>query len=600
MEAGLVQKEQMPFPAILSTYMPKYDIRWSGTPTVDSRLGPAMDQGLLTCWGRVQTYPNMKARRKVDYTGVVEQPRFFNTPNFDDANAYLNTSPNYSAAVLGVLKYAKPEPSLTDDDSQALSMAKDWLYLEFRDAFEKSEIIDLDTSVSHFDMSTSPGYPYSTLYRDKREFLDDGGMEELHMFDQNLLDLPTPCCVWTSSLKEELRKVSKIRDNKIRQFTGAPCTYVAALNRYTLRQNEALYTLHTTTASAVGMSPFYGGWNKLFQKLARFKNGYVGDFEEYDSSLFRRLLAAQADVRWRGICVTNLALGCDALSTHRQRFYKLTKEEIHALMKLVCGLMMQKHLGNPSGTPNTTTNNTFVLFLLLCMYWITNKLGSYSQFKLWVRAALYGDDNTFTVACEIVHAFNGAGFERYCNGIGLTLHVNHEPLAPSSLEFLSCGFAVKNGVAYMKPLKLEKFRAGLLCRDDGRPSTRLSRVCAYQMLLFGAYFVDPHGEAGKLYEDLRLEEARLLKRYDPLLEDDASWLAAKCQRCSDVDLLRLHVPYEARTLALKEDECNSKNVTYVEEIAKQVWQKYERWGQRWQREGHATGSRCSCTSIREG
>merc|ERR1712216_280219 len=191
------------------------------------------------------------------------------------------------------------------------------------------------------------------------------------------------------------------------------------------------------------MSPFYGGWDRLYRKLAaHFKNGFVGDFVEFDSSLFKKLLHAQAEVRWRGICVTNSHLGKNALMHHRSRFFKLINEEIDSLMKMVCGRLMQKFLGNPSGTPDTTTNNTFALWMLLCMCWIANECGSYTQFVLFVRAALYGDDNTFTVACEIVSKFNGKVFEKYCNGIGLTLQVNHEPLEASSLEFLSCGFAV--------------------------------------------------------------------------------------------------------------------------------------------------------------
>merc|ERR1719235_2599413 len=134
----------------------------------------------------------------------------------------------------------------------------------------------------------------------------------------------------------------------------------------------------------------------------------------------------------------------------------------------------------------------------------------YAAFKTFVRAALYGDDNTFTVACEIVHKYNGETLERFCNGMGLTLKVNHEAMLPHELEFLSMGFAVKEGIAFMRPLKLKKFRAGLLYRDDGNPATRLSRVCAYKSLLFGAYYVDPDSEAGRLYIDLTREERRLM------------------------------------------------------------------------------------------
>jgi len=594
----------MPYPAILRNYA-KYDLKWFGNTNVDSRLLPAMDASLLKAWGRVGCYPNMKARRKVDYCGVVEQPTLFDTPDFSDNAAYMNTEPNYAAAISGVLKYAKPEPSFSDDDGRVLSMAMDWLFLEFRDAFEKSHIITLEESVDHFDLSTSPGFPYSIQYQNKREFLDGGGMTELREFDNDLLKLPVPCVIWTSSLKEELRKVSKIRDNKIRQFTGAPCSFVASMNRYTLRQNEALYTLHTVTSSAVGMTPFYGGWDRLYRKLAvHFANGFVGDFVEFDSSLFKKLLCAQHEVRWRAICLTNAHLTADELRVHKQRFFKLAKEEIESLMKMICGLLIQKFLGNPSGTPNTTSNNTYALFMLMCMCWIANECGTYTQFKLWVRAALYGDDNTFTVACEIVSKFNGCVFERYCTGLGLTLQVNHEPLEASSLEFLSCGFAVKNGVAYMRPLKLEKFRAGLLCRDDGRPSTRLSRVCAYQMLLYGAYFADPHCDAAKLFRDLRLEEERLVKRYDPLLEGDPNWVAAKCQRCSDFDLMRLHLPIEAGTLALKgNDECNTKvsyKEVHIEERSKRTEIRAMEGWQRWQGQDYTTGSCSTCSTKRKG
>jgi len=137
--------------------------------------------------------------------------------------------------------------------------------------------------------------------------------------------------------------------------------------------------------------------------------------------------------------------------------------------------------------------------------------------------------------------------------MGLTLKVNHEAMRPQDLEFLSMGFAVKDGIAFMRPLKLKKFRAGLLYRDDGNPATRLSRVCAYKTLLFGAYYAEPDSEAGLLYIDLTREEQRLMDRYDSLLANDSEWIQAKCQRSDEFDLLRLHMSYEgAGTPALKE------------------------------------------------
>merc|ERR1719379_548792 len=107
------------------------------------------------------------------------------------------------------------------------------------------------------------------------------------------------------------------------------------MNRYTLKQNEAFYSIHTKTSSAVGMTPFYGGWNTLYNKLKVFKNGFVGDFTEFDSSLSKTLLKSQARNRWKGLVATNgWAIHSAEYKMHAKRYTKLVNEEINSLMKM--------------------------------------------------------------------------------------------------------------------------------------------------------------------------------------------------------------------------------------------------------------------------
>jgi len=532
---SLLLVEDMPMPAVLKTYH-KYGVTWEGSSQIDSQLANA---NALKLWGRVNAYPHMKARRGQDYYYIMTHDK--------SEFSYGNAEPNMPAAIQGALKYNNVAPSLTQVQLDALVEAKEWTKIVFKEVFDRSEYLPFDAVVDQLVGNTSCGYPYNRHYANKKEFLEDGGERVLREFDDNLLSLPVPCVIWESALKEELRTNEKLDSNSIRQINAAPVTFTVSMNRYTLAQNEAMYDLHTTSPSGVGLSIFRGGWDRVYRKLEKHENGFVGDFKKYDSRLLSVLMKSQAECRWEGLDKKFRKEGLTATerNIHCERFWKLVDEEICSLLKLPNGWLVQKFCGNPSGTPNTVNNNTFCLFMLMAWCWIVKTGGTLHEFMLLVAMILYGDDNTFTIAIEALSHYNGTVIADFCTSVGMELIINSEPLKPIELEFLSMGFAkTPSGMVVVKPLKVDKFRAGLALRDDGKPSTRLQRLNSYICLFYGVHLAEPHSEQAEFYQHLIVARDELIKQWERLLYADEFWISAKCSIMTDQQLYSLHAGTE--------------------------------------------------------
>merc|ERR1711977_556832 len=313
-------------------------------------------------------------------------------------------------------------------------------------------------------------------------------------------------------------------------------------------RNEEMYARNLITSSAVGMTPFYGGWNRVYKILSKHLNGFVGDYAKLDSSLLGIFIECQADKTWTGLKNNLRKSGASKveIETHRLRFFKLVNEEINSLMLLPDGTLLQKHLGTPSGSNNTVVINTLAIFQLMAACFIYHNCGTYEVFKSFVAMVLYGDDKTFTVADELIDRFNGPVLQEFVGMFGMTLKINHDPKPPMELEFLSFGFAMipKLGKCGIIPTRCDKYHAGLAKRDDGKPSTRLARLSSFMQLLFVAD-KSGHSEAQHLVKLIKKYREELLVKYEPLLGGTADWCTAKSTWMTDQNLFSLHFGSES-------------------------------------------------------
>lgn len=423
--------------------------------------------------GRVKKFPNLKMRRIVDEDFMkFTKGRALDLP-------FRNAKPTSKAIKVGVMKYNKPEPPKPKE----LIQAEAWLARMYG-PFMKGEVISFDDAVEGMEKTPSPGYPWNIHYREKQEVLDshDAWLRE---YIENFETMPAPRAIWQSSLKEEIRHVDKLKKHKIRQFSGAPIELVIMGRMLFLEQNEGFYDSHCQTFSAVGLTMTSGGWSRIYKQLSRFSHGFALDESEWDSSMARWLMEAIRNFRIRLLKRSN-ATERDVAKA--MAFYQEVIDSVYCLPE---GELIQKQIGNPSGSPNTVVDNTLALSLLFFVTWIRRCGGNYTQMRDNLSALLYGDDNTFTVSPEFIERFNGEALRDEFKTMGVTIKNSEEELKPRPLEqldFLSFGFhRVGPGLALPLHKDPQKLLASIAYRDSREHTIalKLQRVLAVREMLLG-------------------------------------------------------------------------------------------------------------------
>lgn len=433
----------------------------------------------LKVLGAIKKYPHLSARRKDDL--------WFKNFVGDDVLKkikYRNSKPTVTAIYKGIAKYDKPNNVKTFPE---LEKVMDWLDREYGSHMAQAGIISFEEGLKGMDMSKSPGFPWHKIARTKGEVLSKGYEEELRMLVEDFDNLSRPRFIWTSSLKEESRKIAKLANHNVRQFSASPMEAVVLGRMLFLQQNEAFYDSHLETMSAVGVSTRNGGWQRCWDRLSKHKRGFELDAKEWDSSLQRVLLILVRDLRLRWL---RRVLSESDYSKIEMTVINYYEEIIDSVYVLPFGEFVQKFLGNPSGCINTVVDNTLILSALLMITWMRTVGTSYEDFKHRSAALLYGDDNTFSVSEDIIEIFNGKACKRVFGTFGVIIKGEEKELEPrpvDELSFLSFGFyAYKDKLVIPLYQKPDKLLCSLAFRDNGQGlCMRLQRALAIRELLFG-------------------------------------------------------------------------------------------------------------------
>nr|WRQ64757.1 polyprotein 2 [Patatavirales sp.] len=435
--------------------------------------------------------------------------------------------PNMEASYKSLAKYAKNEPNFTEKQVAAMNKAIHWMKLQFYPHMRNSRVLSLDEVIDKLDLSTSTGFPFNTVHQVKKDIFDkDPTIREWleEDFQTNLL-LRSWVSVATSSLKEEIRPEEKIQDNNIRTFTAMPLDATCHGNRLFKDMNEKFNAAHFVTASCVGMSPYDGNWEFLYQKLNVFRKGYALDGSQWDSAFKAFALWAIAEFRYE--C---LQPG-DQNYENWLRIQNLYSNIINTIIITPEGNLVRKKGGNPSGSVNTINDNTMYLYILMAYAWIMQheELGietSYAEFENNTAKALVGDDNTWTVSDTHHDIYNGLTVAKQWATAGMKATSDTwEPREAKYLDFLSAHFLEYKGV--MVPhYNNDKLMTSLLyCnRSKASPILTLQRVAG----LLNIGWTDPTFRkfCWALSNDL-------IYKYGRLLTNDAEWVIALSQLQTD-------------------------------------------------------------------
>jgi len=435
--------------------------------------------------------------------------------------------PNQGAAYKSLAKYGKDILPMSPQDVQDMNTAWDWVERQFGPCMQNSKVISLEEAITHLDMATSTGGPFNIHYPVKKEMFEkDPLMIEWLAGDWEVLASDSEwTCICTNSLKEEMRTQEKLDENSIRTFTAMANDCTVHGTRLFVDMNERMYASHLSTASAVGLSPLKGNWNRLYHKLKRFNKGYALDESQYDSSLRVFLMWGCAQFRWRMLRKE------DQTPANFNRVKTMYRNLINTLILTPEGILVFKKTGNPSGSVNTISDNTLILYCLLAYAWIKTsrnqpEMESYEAFEEETAKALVGDDNTWTVSDEAHEFYNATTVIAVWKTLGITTTTDSmEPRVPEDLDFLSARTVFLDGIAV--PLyERAKLMNSLLYapKKNITPATTLERTAA--MMTIGWTDIPFRKFCRDVME-------WLVKKYEPVLYDDPRWILAKCQIQTD-------------------------------------------------------------------
>lgn len=440
-------------------------------------------------------------------------------------------TPNPNAAYKSLAKYGKDLLPMSEDMVVAMNMAWSFTARHFGIYMKESVVLDYEAAKSHLDMNTSSGAPFNQHYKLKKDLFEkDETIDEWLQSDWDLMGTdPNWTCLFTNSLKEELRTTEKMCENSIRTFLAGGVDAVVHGTRLFVDMNEKMYASHLKSSSAVGMSPYKGNWDQLFRKLKAFRKGYALDESQYDSSLRSYMMWGCAKLRYE--------LLSEEFKTPENllRIRTYYRNLVNTLVIGPDGVVVMKKTGNPSGSCNTITDNTLILYTLLAYAWIitsSSDLRSYESFELHTAKALVGDDNTWTVSDEAHVFYNAKSVIEQWRLIGVTTTTDSlEPRKPEDLDFLSARTVFLSGKA-VPIYNRTKLMTSLLYapREHLTPAITLERTAA--MLSVG--WTDlPFRRFCREVIDW------LMEKYDEVLNDEPRWIMAKCQIQSDETYFRL-------------------------------------------------------------
>jgi hypothetical protein len=361
---------------------------------------------------------------------------------------YRKNNITLESCIRSISKYDKEPPSV---NLRYWQYALDCLDKHFRPYMCNSRVSSHELAMSELNKQSSGGWPASLKFPSKESALSAGYDKYLDEYYQHIAHFPLDddayVPIWTCSGKSELREISKIEMfgglyDKVRTFTASPMEHTYASLRLYYDMNNKMYDSHLKTWSFVGGSKFNLGWDQLFHHLSSLNStGWEFDAGDYDASLFEFALQAIADFRW------SLFHPDDKDVDTKNRHMHLYRHIIHSLIVLDTGDLIRKHGGNPSGSQNTITDNTLVLFLLLCYAFAElyekefGELPTYEFLIQSVVAILNGDDNNLFAKESIKTWFNAPAICECWTKLNITTKTpTLVPRRPEEMEFLSHSF----------------------------------------------------------------------------------------------------------------------------------------------------------------
>jgi len=373
------------------------------------------------------------------------------------ADDKYSTSGMYPKAnYLNIVKYNNEPIVLEGREDVALQKAIKALYSHFGPYLNNSKIMSYDEIALASNRPASAGYPFKLKYKNKGLALD---CLEFRKFFENYWDEECrDLVVWESIVKHELRTREKLEDDDLRVYTLGPVHHNTALSKCCLAMNETLVSTLFEHCSAIGISLFYGEWNQLYRTVTALYYWLHTDVAKMDAKMRAFILEIIRDFR----------IWCSSDHTIKIKniFHNLYSAMIYSLIKLDWGEIVQKFMGNPTGSACTAYDNTFGLFIMIMFVWFYYGPADITldDFLEKVRMFIYGDDNIMSIHHSVIHWFNPWSLRAGFAILGMQLK-DEECIWRSEMTFLSHGFKRYNDI-FLPYYDTIKAIAGLLLHTN--------------------------------------------------------------------------------------------------------------------------------------
>lgn len=321
----------------------------------------------------------------------------------------------------------------------------------------RAETMSFDQAVSTMELSASPGFPWNRKYKTKRDVLKpqiEGGQLELvaeivqQVFDHGSVDYQFNGehyteVFWLTSPKEEIRPIEKINHEdkskrKTRTFMcGDLITHIVGFMLYKNQNDELIKRNNPDSWVAVGINPFYGGWNVMSESLLRnnSKKFYCADASHMEASVNKCLQTLIYKVRNKSLvnCPDASGFTNDQMNIAMMWYLEQVSD---SLIIGIDGNLCMKFGKNPSGQINTLVDNTLSL-IYVNLYAISEFVSEYIEivyayYEIALKA--FGDDSIAEEDSRLSNLFNAAA------DLGFKLELETEPGPLEKCTFLSSAF----------------------------------------------------------------------------------------------------------------------------------------------------------------
>nr|QCY50976.1 polyprotein [Watermelon mosaic virus] len=386
--------------------------------------------------------------------------------------AYQPSRLNKDAFKKDFFKYDKPVV-LNEVDFNAFEKAVEGVITMMVD-FEFAEclfVTDPDEIYGSLNMKAAVGAQYKGKKQDYFSGMDGFDKERLlYLSCERLFNGEKG--IWNGSLKAELRPIEKVQANKTRTFTAAPIDTLLGAKVCVDDFNNQFYSFNLKCPWTVGMTKFYGGWDKLMRSLPDGWTYCHADGSRFDSSLTPLLLNAVLSIRccfmedwWVG----------------KEMLENLYAEIVYTPILAPDGTVFKKFRGNNSGQPSTVVDNT--LMVVIAMYYSCCKQG-WSEEDIEKRLVFFanGDDIILAVKDEDVWLYDtlSASFAE----LGLNYNFDERTKKREELWFMSHQAMLIDGI-YIPKLEPERIVSILEWDRSKEIMHRTEAICAAMIEAWG-------------------------------------------------------------------------------------------------------------------